>query len=84
MNARKIATSVPGEQYAALERVRRRLKLRRSEAIQLALDLWLASREEDEQIERYLRGYARTPDDAREAAAYAAAWASGQTPEDWS
>jgi metal-responsive CopG/Arc/MetJ family transcriptional regulator len=83
MNAKKIATSVPGEQYAALERLRKRLKLGRSEAVQEALALWLAARERDARVEQYVRGYAAKPDDAAEARALVAAWASGQKAEDW-
>ena len=83
MNARKIATSVPSAQYEALERVRKRLRLRRSQAIQEALALWLASRERDERVEHYIRGYVNHPDDAREARAFAKAWATGVEPEEW-
>ena len=83
MNAMKIATSVRADQYHALERARRRLKLRRSEAVQQALDLWLSSRERDERVEQYVRGYVNHPDDPREARAYARAWAEGHEAEDW-
>jgi hypothetical protein len=84
MNARKIATSVRGDQYQALERERRRLKLKRSQAVQQALDLWLAARVLDDRVERYLRGYARQPDDPRHGLAYAEAFALGHEAEDWS
>lgn len=83
MNARKIATSVPGGQYAALERVRKRLRLKRSEAIQAALALWLAAREGDERDAQYIRGYTKHPDDPREARATVDAWAEGLEAEDW-
>ena len=84
MYAKKVATSIRGDQYEALERVRRRLKLRRSQAVQQALDLWLTSRERDQRIEQYVRGYASQPDDPRDAHAYAEAWAKGHEGEDWS
>ena len=84
MNAKKIATSVPAEQYEALENLRRRLKLKRSEAVQQALDLWLSSRERDERVAQYVRGYASHPDDPKAAHAYAKAWAMGHEAEDWS
>jgi hypothetical protein len=83
MNARKIATSIPAEQYEALERERRRLKLKRSEAVQLALDLWLSTQATDARIAQYVRAYTRHPEDAKESKAYVGAWAHGQTPEDW-
>ena len=83
MNAKKIATSLPGEQYDALEQLRKRLKLGRSEAVQEALAMWLAARTGDERIAQYVRGYAEKPDDAREAAALARAWTTGLPHEEW-
>jgi metal-responsive CopG/Arc/MetJ family transcriptional regulator len=83
MNARKIATSLPAHQFDALERTRRRLKLRRSEAVQQALSYWLAAREEDERVARYVAGYQGRPEDQTEARAYARAWAKGLEAEDW-
>lgn len=83
MNARKIATSLPGSQYAALERVRKRLRLKRSEAVQQALALWLAAREGDDRAAQYVRGYVDHPDDVRETRAMVDAWAEGLTAEDW-
>ena len=83
MTAKKIATSVPASQYAALERVRKRLRLNRSEAVQEALAIWLAAREGDDRVAQYVRGYADQPDDAREARAMVDAWAEGLAAEDW-
>lgn len=83
MNSRKIATSLPSTQFAALERTRKRLRLKRSEAVQQALAMWLASREGDARVEQYIRGYAAHPDDPREARALAKAWAKDLEPEDW-
>lgn len=83
MNARKIATSLPSAQFDALERVRRRRHLRRSEAVQEALALWLSSQERDERVEQYLRGYLRRPEDAGESGAFVAGWATGLEGEDW-
>lgn len=83
MNAKKIATSVPGNQYEALERLRKRLRLGRSEAVQEALSLWIAAREGDERITQYVRGYVDHPDDAKEAKVLAQAWAGGLEAEDW-
>jgi hypothetical protein len=83
MNAKKIATSVPAEQYRALERTRRKLKLNRSEAVQSALDLWLSAHQKDARVETYVRAYLAHPEDAEERRAYAKAWATGQAGEDW-
>ena len=84
MTARKIATSISAEQYQALERERRRLKLKRSEAVQLALELWLTAQSTDAKVAQYIRAYARHPEDAKEARAMVVAWAHGQPSEDWS
>jgi len=83
MSAKKIATSVPAEQYAALERVRKRLKLERAAAVQEALAMWIAAREGDPRIAQYVRGYTEHPDDVREARVLAQAWAEGLAAEDW-
>lgn len=83
MNVRKIAASLPHSQYESLERTRRRLRLGRSEAIQKALELWLAAQQEDVRVAEYIRGYLEKPDDAREGGALAKAWARGLEKEDW-
>jgi metal-responsive CopG/Arc/MetJ family transcriptional regulator len=83
MNAKKIATSLPGEQYAALERVRKRLRIRRSQAVQEALAMWLTAREGDARVAQYVRGYTEHPDDPSETLALAEAWASGVEAEEW-
>lgn len=83
MNAKKIAASIPGEQFRSLERVRRARHLKRSEAIQEALDAWLAAQEKDARSAAYLRAYLTFPEDGREGTAYAAAWSTGQPHEDW-
>jgi hypothetical protein len=83
MNAKKIATSIPGEQYRDLERVRRRLKLKRSEAVQHALKLWLAAQEPDARVEQYVRAYQSHPEDAEGTDSYVAAWSNGLAEEDW-
>jgi hypothetical protein len=83
MHAKKLATSLPAEQFAALERTRKRLRLRRSEAFQQALSLWLSSKEQDLALASYVRGYLEHPDDPGEARALVAAWARGLQKEDW-
>lgn len=83
MNARKIATSIPAEQYRALERTRRKLKLNRSQAVQQALSFWLTSQHVDVRLEQYVRAYLAHPEDAAEGEAYVDAWVTGLAPEDW-
>lgn len=83
MTVRKIATSIPAEQYRALERVRRVRKLNRSQAVQRALELWLASQAEDPRVQQYIRAYSQHPEDTAEARAFAEAWAKGQPKEEW-
>ncbi len=84
MSAIKIATSVPGEQFRALEEMRGRLGLKRSAAVQEALALWLAAKSSSEDVATYLRGYLAQPEDAAEAGAYVEAWSDGMEAEDWS
>ncbi|MBI2899671.1 MAG: hypothetical protein HYY17_05770 [Planctomycetes bacterium] len=83
MNARKIATSLPAAQFTEVERARRRLRLKRSQVVQEALDLWLSTLATAERCEQYLRGYLRHPEDAAEGRAFVRAWAKGLAPEDW-
>ena len=83
MNARKIATSLPATQFQALERTRRRLRMKRSEAVQEALTLWLSARQGDERVRLYLQGYVNQPEDKAESVALATAFADGMEPEDW-
>lgn len=83
MSAVKIATSVPAEQFRALEEVRGRLGLKRSAAVQEALALWLAARDSGESIASYLRGYMTQPEDAGEAGGFVEAWTDGMEAEDW-
>ena len=83
MPAKKLATSLPAEQFAALEKTRKGLKLRRSDAIQQALSLWLLTKQQEVEIARYVQGYLEHPDDPREARAFVKTWARGLEREDW-
>jgi len=83
MSAIKIATSVPAEQFRALEEVRQHLGLKRSAAVQEALALWLATKVSGENVASYLRGYLDSPEDANEAAGFVEAWADGLDAEEW-
>ena len=83
MPAVKIATSVPAEQFRALEETRQHLGLKRSVAIQEALALWLAARTSGKHIANYLRGYQDNPEDADMGAGFVEAWAEGVNAEEW-
>lgn len=83
MYAKKIATSLPARDYNELERLRKRLRLGRSAAVQEAVAMWLAARKGDQRNAEYIRGYLEKPDDPSEARALVRAWASGLEPEDW-
>ena len=84
MKSAKVAISLPTKTLQSLERVRKRLRLNRSEAFQQAVTVWLATKETDPRIAEYIRGYETHPDDPAETLAMAAAWAQGLEPEDWS
>ena len=84
MKSAKVAVSLPTQTLRSLERVRKRLRLNRSEAIQQAVTVWLATKETDPRIAEYIRGYQMHPDDPSEAMAITEAWAKGMEPEDWS
>lgn len=83
MNARKLSTSLPAEQFREIERVRKKLGMGRSEIVQEALTLWLSTRQRDARVPQYLAGYVNVPDDARDAGAFVEAWAQGIAKEDW-
>jgi metal-responsive CopG/Arc/MetJ family transcriptional regulator len=83
MTAVKVATSIPADQFTALEAVRQHLGLSRSAAVQEALRLWLAAQESGEAAARYVKGYMAIPEDAGEGEAFVNAWADGMEAEDW-
>jgi hypothetical protein len=82
MNAKKIATSLPATQYAALERARKRLRMKRSDAVQQALAMWLAAQAKDPREEQCIRGYLKHPDPGADAEAMTRAWVDGLERED--
>ena len=83
MTSVKIAASLPADQFAALEKARRQLGLKRSAVVQEALALWLAARQEGEAAARYVEGYLSVAEDAAVGDALVTAWADGVTAEDW-
>ena len=69
----KVAISLPDEIFDRLERVRRRRKLTRSAAVQMAVDHWLAQLEHERAVSDYVDGYRRVPEGPADAGAWAAA-----------
>ena len=72
----KVAVSLPDEIFERLERVRRRRKLTRSAAVQMAVDHWLAQLEHERAVSAYVEGYRRIPEEPADAGAWSAveAW----------
>jgi hypothetical protein len=81
--AEKVAFTLPAQTFRGLERVRKRLRLNRSEAISQAIAIWLGTHDGDPRIEAYLRGYRTHPDDPKDAVALVEAWTDGMDCEDW-
>ena len=74
----KMAVSVPGETYAALEAARKKAGLGRSAAVARALDAWVADQREPRgPDQRYVEGYLRRPEDVSALAAVAAGAVAG-------
>jgi len=69
----KVAVSLPDEIFQRLERARRRRRLTRSAAVQLAVDHWLTQLEHERAVSEYVAGYRRIPEEPADAAAWAAA-----------
>ena len=82
----KVAISLPKGDFQKIEKVRKRLKLQRSAAIDQAIQLWLKTLEEEEKIRQYERGYLKYPESLKEITALGktavAAWADDD--EGWS
>ena len=79
----KIAISLPRVTFEEVERLRHELGLARSAAVLEALRLWLRGKEEQELEERYVKGYRRKPESAREVEPLFRAGLSSFTPERW-
>ena len=78
----KVAVSLPDDIFERLERVRRRRKLTRSAAVQLAVDDWLAKLEHERAINDYVEGYRRVPEKSGDTGGWAAAeaWSDYEEP----
>ncbi len=74
----KVAVSLPDHIFERLEHVRRRRKLTRSAAVQLAIDHWLKQLEHERAINEYVDGYLRVPEESVDDDAWvvAEAWSS--------
>jgi metal-responsive CopG/Arc/MetJ family transcriptional regulator len=83
-NAAKVAVSIPGPLYKAVEGARRRAGKTRSAVVQEALRDWLRREAQAELVREYEAGYRARPEDATDAeAALATAVGLLRDEEDW-
>jgi metal-responsive CopG/Arc/MetJ family transcriptional regulator len=80
---RKIAISLPSELVSDLERIRKQTGETRSAFIRRALELAMAERKQRVQIARYLEGYRKHPETAKEIKAAEAAATALLAEEPW-
>lgn len=80
----KVAISLPQDQLAAIERIRRRQRQPRSRIIQQAVAAYLSQEGLKDLLDAYEEGYRRKPESVTEADAYARAAAEVLGREDWS
>ena len=81
--ARKIAISVPGALYQAVEKVRKARGQTRSAVIQDALRHWLYRQTQAALVREYAAGYRRHPEGRREIKAAEAAAVRLLSTEEW-
>ena len=62
----KIAISLPKDDFARIEEVRRKLGVQRSAVIDMAVRYWLKSIEDQEMIKQYEQGYSKKPESIAE------------------
>ncbi|MBI3975453.1 MAG: ribbon-helix-helix protein, CopG family [Armatimonadetes bacterium] len=79
---KKVTITLPDEQAAAIEQIRRRRGLSRSRVVQQAIAMSLAEQEKARAVRRYEEGYRKHPE-ASEATAYAKATAATLARERW-
>ena len=79
---KKFAISLPNHQAAAVEKIRRKMRIPRSRVIQSAIDRYLVLEGLSDEIRRYADGYRRRPERA-EAVGYAKAAAAALAQEKW-
>jgi len=80
---KKVAISLPDAQADAVERIRRRLRIPRSQVIQRAIAVYLAAEGHHRAVRAYEEGYRRRPEGA-EAEALAQTTAGTLEQEEWS
>jgi predicted transcriptional regulator len=80
---KKLAITLSVDQAEAIEKIRRRRRIPRSRVIQEAVARFLEAEGFSAQVRSYEAGYRRTPEDAREARAFADAGAAVLPVEDW-
>lgn len=80
----KVAITLPEEQFAAIERIRRRQRQPRSRIIQQAVAAYLSQEGLKDLVDAYEDGYRRKPESVADAGAYARASAEVLGAEDWS
>ena len=62
----KIAISLPKENLKKIERIRKKLGLKRSAIIDRAISFWLKCLEEQEMVRQYEEGYKNEPESISE------------------
>lgn len=81
--ASKVAVSLPGDLYQAMERARKKSGKSRSAVIQDALHRWLQHQKEAVLIREYEAGYRKKPETSREVKAAEAAAVRLLAAEEW-
>lgn len=81
--AAKVAVSIPTSLYTAVEGARKKRGATRSAVVQDALKLWLERQRELAAVMRYVKGYRRKPETARDIAAAEAAATRLLAAEKW-
>ncbi|MBU0571348.1 hypothetical protein KJ662_05460 [Patescibacteria group bacterium] len=79
----KIAISLPGEDFAKIERMRKKMGLQRSAIIDKAIRWWLKSVEMKKKITQYEEGYRDNPESAEDIKAMEKASAEAFEEEGW-
>lgn len=70
IKASKIAISLPVEDLAKIEKIRKRLGLQRSAVIHQAIRFWFKNLQDQEMVKRYEEGYKRLPESTEEMEAF--------------
>ena len=79
----KVAISLPKDILQEIENLRHKLGLARSQAILEAVSLWLKKKEEENLEKRYVEGYKRKPEIAKDIDPLFLAGLSSFTKDSW-